>query len=77
MSQWFITVKSPFFEEQDFAPAIYCKAILRKKLSLWYVGLRMSINVIRLTVPTSVLFHLQAEPLFRSLDFGVVAKEYA
>ena len=44
---------------------------------LWYVGLQMSINVIRLTVHTPLLFHPQAEPLFRSLDFGVVAKESA
>ena len=70
-------MKSPFFEEQDFAPVIYCKAILRKKLSLWYVGVQMLINVIRLTVHTLVLFLLQAEPLLRSLDFGVDPKEYA
>ena len=53
------------------------KQFLEKKLSLWYVGLQMLINVIRLTVHTPVLFHPQAERLFRSLDFGVVTKEYA
>ena len=37
----------------------------------------MLINVIRLTVHTLVLFLLQAEPLLRSLDFGVDPKEYA